>query len=92
MSSHAASRAQIRAPKTEPSNRAGAALVSALDRDRGNDSVPVGKKPMSVHRAEWEYISHVLHENKGNISATARALSMDRRTLQRKLHKRPRCA
>jgi two-component system response regulator RegA len=46
---------------------------------------------MSVHRAEWEYISHVLHENKGNISATARALSMDRRTLQRKLRKRPGC-
>jgi two-component system response regulator RegA len=66
-------------------------VVSALHRDHGNDSVPVGKKPMSVHRAEWEYISHVLHENKGNISATALALSMDRRTLQRKLRKRPGC-
>ena len=64
-------------------------LISALHRDHGNDSVPLGKKPMSVHRAEWEYISHVLRENKGNISASARALSMDRRTLQRKLRKRP---
>ena len=64
-------------------------LISALHRDNGNDSVPLGKKPMSVHRAEWEYIIHVLRGNKGNISASARALSMDRRTLQRKLRKRP---
>jgi two-component system, response regulator RegA len=64
-------------------------VVSALQRDRGNNSVPVGKKPMSVHRAEWEYITRVLRENDGNISASARALSMDRRTLQRKLRKRP---
>ena len=64
-------------------------VVSALQRDGGNDSVPIGKKPRSVHRAEWEYISRVLRENNGNISASARALSMDRRTLQRKLRKRP---
>jgi two-component system response regulator RegA len=64
-------------------------VVSALQRDRGNDSVPISKKPMSVHRAEWEYIGQVLRENNGNISASARALSMDRRTLQRKLRKRP---
>jgi two-component system response regulator RegA len=64
-------------------------VVSALHRDRGNDNIPVGKQPMSVHRAEWEYINHVLHANNGNVSATARALSMDRRTLQRKLRKGP---
>ena len=64
-------------------------VVTALQHDRGNDSVPLSKKPMSVHRAEWEYISQALRENNGNISATARALSMDRRTLQRKLRKRP---
>jgi two-component system response regulator RegA len=64
-------------------------VVSALHRDHGNDSVPIGKKPMSAHRAEWEYISRVLRENDGNISASARALAMDRRTLQRKLRKRP---
>jgi two-component system response regulator RegA len=64
-------------------------VVSALHRDRGNDSVPIGKKPMSIHRAEWEYINQVLRDNNANISASARALSMDRRTLQRKLRKRP---
>jgi len=31
----------------------------------------------------------VLHDNDGNISATARQLNMHRRTLQRKLGKRP---
>jgi two-component system response regulator RegA len=32
---------------------------------------------------------HVLQQNNGNISAAARALAIDRRTLQRKLRKRP---
>ena len=45
--------------------------------------------PMSVDRLEWEHIQRVLGEHDGNISATARALKMHRRTLQRKLAKRP---
>jgi two-component system response regulator RegA len=45
--------------------------------------------PMSVDRLEWEHIQKVLAENDGNISETARALGMHRRTLQRKLQKRP---
>jgi two-component system, response regulator RegA len=46
-------------------------------------------QPPTVERLEWEYINRVLQENQGNISATARALNMHRRTLQRKLAKRP---
>jgi two-component system, response regulator RegA len=46
-------------------------------------------EPLSVSRLEWEHIQRVLHEHDGNISATARALKMHRRTLQRKLMKRP---
>jgi two-component system response regulator RegA len=46
-------------------------------------------EPLSVDRLEWEHIQRVLHEHEGNISATARALKMHRRTLQRKLAKRP---
>lgn len=46
-------------------------------------------EPLSVDRLEWEHIQRVLNENEGNISATARALKMHRRTLQRKLTKRP---
>lgn len=45
--------------------------------------------PISVDRLEWEHIQKILQENSGNISATARALGMHRRTLQRKLQKRP---
>ena len=44
---------------------------------------------MSLKRLEWEHIQKVLNENDGNLSATARALGMHRRTLQRKLNKRP---
>lgn len=45
--------------------------------------------PPSVDRLEWEHIQRVLDANEGNISATARSLGMHRRTLQRKLLKRP---
>ncbi|MCQ3828943.1 response regulator [Microbulbifer elongatus] len=49
----------------------------------------IAKAPPSVNRLAWEHIQRVLAENDGNISATARALGMHRRTLQRKLQKRP---
>ena len=45
--------------------------------------------PLSVDRLEWEHIQRVLAEHDGNISSTARALNMYRRTLQRKLAKKP---
>jgi len=44
---------------------------------------------LSTEQVEWEHIQQVLKFNDGNISATARQLSMHRRTLQRKLQKRP---
>lgn len=43
----------------------------------------------TVKKIEWEHIQRVYAENRGNISATARALKMHRRTLQRKLCKPP---
>ena len=49
----------------------------------------VAAEPLSVDRLEWEHIQRVLREHDGNISATARALKMHRRTLQRKLGKKP---
>jgi two-component system response regulator RegA len=45
--------------------------------------------PMSPERLEWEHIQQTLKANQGNISSTARQLNMHRRTLQRKLKKRP---
>lgn len=44
---------------------------------------------LSAEQVEWQHIQQVLKYNDGNISATARQLSMHRRTLQRKLQKRP---
>ncbi|NVK23507.1 MAG: response regulator [Gammaproteobacteria bacterium] len=44
---------------------------------------------MSPARLEWEHIQQALKANNGNISATARELGMHRRTLQRKLAKKP---
>ena len=66
------------------------AILSAFDDDDSPDfDLPASDEPLSVDRLEWEHIQRVLNENDGNISATARALKMHRRTLQRKLSKRP---
>ena len=43
----------------------------------------------SLARAEWEHIQRVLSDCDGNISAAARRLGLHRRSLQRKLAKRP---
>lgn len=52
------------------------------------DRVPdLRASPPSVEEMEREHIQRVLNEHDGNISATARALNMHRRTLQRKLQK-----
>jgi two-component system response regulator RegA len=61
------------------------ALSGEWQRDDGLEDLV----PMSIERLEWEYIQKVLKENDGNISATARSLGMYRRTLQRKLAKKP---
>jgi two-component system response regulator RegA len=63
--------------------------VFAADAPSAEAVVPQPCDPMSVNRLEWEHIQRVLHEHDGNISSTARALKMHRRTLQRKLAKRP---
>ena len=66
------------------------AVLAAFAQDDGPDlELPAPDEPLSVDRLEWEHIQRVLSENDGNISATARALKMHRRTLQRKLSKRP---
>jgi two-component system response regulator RegA len=42
-----------------------------------------------LSRLEWEHINQALAETHGNVSAAARLLGMHRRSLQRKLAKRP---
>ncbi|MBB3047873.1 two-component system response regulator RegA [Litorivivens lipolytica] len=63
-------------------------VLAAFDTQVSAD-VDVPDNPPSVERVEWEHIQKVLAENDGNVSATARALGMHRRTLQRKLLKKP---
>ncbi len=64
-------------------------IYNAFFKPEGNSKQTLEMNPMSVKRLEWEHIQKVLNENEGNLSATARALNMHRRTLQRKLGKRP---
>jgi two-component system response regulator RegA len=63
-------------------------IVAAFGHHASTD-MPLDAQPVSVDRLEWEHINRVLHEQQGNISSTARVLNMHRRTLQRKLAKRP---
>lgn len=66
------------------------ALLAAFD-DPDADSPPPEPvaSPPSLRRLSWEHIQRVLSEADGNVSAAARLLGIDRRTLQRRLHKRP---
>ncbi|MBP0599380.1 response regulator transcription factor [Herbaspirillum sp. LeCh32-8] len=67
------------------------ALAHAGEGDAAGDAPAPAEDaaPLSLDRLEWEHIQRVLAEHQGNISSTARALNMHRRTLQRKLAKRP---
>ncbi len=64
-------------------------ILAALSHEDGDPEAEVAEHPPSINRLTWEHIQKVLQEHDGNISATARALGMHRRTLQRKLQKRP---
>lgn len=64
-------------------------IISALYSKDGNPNIATTNQPMSVKKLEWEHIQKTLNEHHGNISATARAMGMHRRTLQRKLQKKP---
>ena len=54
---------------------------------RRRPAVDAGGCPIS--RLQWEHIQQAMHETGGNVSAAARLLGMHRRSLQRKLAKRP---
>jgi len=70
-----------------------ATLLSALTDSHINKEVAdineLNEQPLTPKRLEWEHIQQVLNINKGNVSVTARQLGMHRRTLQRKLLKKP---
>ncbi len=64
-------------------------ILNALHKNEGDSTVSISENPLSVKRLEWEHLQKILMQYEGNISAAARALNMHRRTLQRKLDKRP---
>ncbi|MCC2980347.1 MULTISPECIES: response regulator transcription factor [unclassified Sphingomonas] len=55
----------------------------------GNADVPIEGRSTSIKTLEWERINETLAETGFNISETARRLGMHRRTLARKLEKKP---
>ncbi len=63
-------------------------ILAALQRGAAQSPAPTAE-PLSLARAEWEHINHVLVSVAGNISEAARRLGLHRRSLQRKLAKYP---
>ena len=66
-----------------------AAILRALNDGEAPADESLQFEPTPLKQLEWEHLQRVLEENGGNISATARQLGMHRRTLQRKLQKKP---
>jgi two-component system response regulator RegA len=65
-------------------------IESAFARaDGGDASIRVSQRPTSIKTLEWERINETLIETNFNISEAARRLGLHRRTLARKLAKRP---
>lgn len=64
-------------------------ILAALGDDPNRELPALPDAPPSLERLEWEHIQRVLEEHDGNISAAARVLGIHRRTLQRRLKKRP---
>ncbi len=64
-------------------------ILKALEQDQANTKVKITSNPLPIKRLEWEHLHKVLSENEGNITRTAKQLGMHRRTLQRKLNKKP---
>lgn len=64
-------------------------IITLLDKSDTISERFINTEPLTVDRLEWEHLQRILIEHNGNVSATARTLNMHRRTLQRKLQKRP---
>lgn len=73
----------------KPADAAAVLRALGLGEAEPGEPMPETPRPIPWNRIEWEHIQRVLAEHRGNVAATARALGMHRRTLQRKLAKRP---
>jgi two-component system response regulator RegA len=64
-------------------------IEAAFGKVEGDVDAPITRRATSIKTWEWERINETLAETGFNISETARRLGMHRRTLARKLDKRP---
>jgi two-component system response regulator RegA len=64
-------------------------IEAAFPREDGDSETPITARSTSIKTWEWERINEMLAETGFNISESARRLGMHRRTLARKLNKRP---
>lgn len=64
-------------------------VLAAFGLTKTDSPGPAQEHPIFPRRLEWGPLQRVLAECEGNISEAARRLRMHRRTLQRKLAKRP---
>jgi len=64
-------------------------IEEAFRKAQGNAQVALAERSTSIKTLEWERIHQTLIETEFNISEAARRLGMHRRTLARKLEKRP---
>lgn len=64
-------------------------IEAAFGKVAGDARVRISDRPTSIKTLEWETINETLADTGFNISETARRLGMHRRTLARKLEKRP---
>jgi len=66
-------------------------ILAAFEREThaAPSSATLEHETPSLARAEWEHIQRVLTDCNGNVSQAARLLGLHRRSLQRKLSKRP---
>jgi len=64
-------------------------ILEAINADPASLGNTLPATPPSLQRLEWEHIQRTLEAHDGNISRAADALGIHRRTLQRRLKKRP---
>lgn len=64
-------------------------ILRVIQNDSDGEPVSAESTMTPLSRLEWEHIQQAMIDSDGNISAAARLLGMHRRSLQRKLAKKP---
>lgn len=65
------------------------AILRTLNDDTDDEPAEAEATMTPLSRLEWEHIQQAMIDSSGNVSAAARLLGMHRRSLQRKLAKKP---